>query len=45
VPPGEHVVEYRFAPMSFKLGAGIALGALCGATYWLWRVGRSAGDA
>ncbi len=41
VPPGEHLVEYRFEPMSFKLGAGITLGALAGAAYWLWRVGRS----
>jgi Bacterial membrane protein YfhO len=41
VPAGEHVVEYRFEPMSFKLGAGITLGVLCGAGYWLWRVGRS----
>ncbi len=39
VPSGEHVVEYRFEPMSFKLGAGMTLGALAGAAYWLWRVG------
>jgi Bacterial membrane protein YfhO len=41
VPAGEHVVEYRFAPMSFKLGAGITLGALFGGAYGLWRVSRS----
>jgi hypothetical protein len=41
VPAGEHLVEYRFEPMSFKLGAGITLGAFCGGAYGLSRVGRS----
>ncbi len=40
VPAGEHVVEYRFEPMSFKLGAGITLGALAGAAYWLSHLKR-----
>jgi hypothetical protein len=37
VPAGEHVVEYRFEPMSFKLGAGISLAALSLSGYWVWR--------
>ncbi len=41
VPAGEHVVAYRFAPLSFKLGAGITLGALFGGAYGLWCVSRS----
>jgi hypothetical protein len=41
VPAGDHVVEYRFTPISFKLGAGITLGALFGGAYWLLRVRRS----
>jgi uncharacterized membrane protein YfhO len=40
VPAGEHVVEYRFEPMSFKLGASITLGAMFGSVYWLWLVRR-----
>jgi Bacterial membrane protein YfhO len=37
VPAGEHVVEYRFMPISFKLGVGIAM-ASCGVgIYGLWR--------
>jgi hypothetical protein len=40
VPAGEHVVEYRFEPMSFKLGAGITIAALFLSGYWVWRVHR-----
>jgi hypothetical protein len=37
VPAGEHVVEYRFEPMSFKIGVAITfLSCLCGA-YWLFK--------
>jgi hypothetical protein len=35
VPAGEHVVEYRFEPMSLKIGAGITLVSGIGAGYWL----------
>ncbi len=41
VPSGKHLVEYRFEPMSFKLGAGITLSALFGGVYGLWRINRS----
>ncbi len=41
VPSGKHLVEYRFEPMSFKLGAGITLSALFGGVYGLWRINLS----
>ncbi len=41
VPSGKHLVEYRFEPMSFKLGVGITLSALFGGVYGLWRINRS----
>jgi hypothetical protein len=41
VPAGNHLVEYRFEPMSFKLGAGITIAALFGGIYGLSRVNRS----
>jgi Bacterial membrane protein YfhO len=37
VPSGTHRVEYRFEPISFKLGAGITIAALCFSGYWVWR--------
>jgi len=40
VPAGEHIVEYRFAPMSFKIGAGITLASAIGAAYLLSFAGR-----
>ena len=37
VPAGEHVIQYRFDPLSFKLGAVITLlSCLCG-VYWLFK--------
>ena len=35
VPAGEHVVEYRFEPMSFKIGAAITIVSCLGAAYYL----------
>ena len=35
VPAGEHVVEYRFEPMSFKIGAAITMASCVGVAYWL----------
>jgi uncharacterized membrane protein YfhO len=36
VPAGEHLVEYRFEPWSFKLGASISLVSGLGAALALW---------
>jgi uncharacterized membrane protein YqjE len=41
VPAGEHFVEYRFAPLSFKLGVGITLASFFVGAYGLSRVPRS----
>jgi hypothetical protein len=35
VPAGDHVIEYRFDPMSFKIGAGITLASGIVTAYWL----------
>lgn len=35
VPAGDHVIEYRFEPLSFKLGAGMTIAACVGVVYWL----------
>jgi hypothetical protein len=35
VPAGNHVIEYRFEPLSFKLGAGLTIAACVGVVYWL----------
>ncbi len=40
LPAGNHLIEYRFEPMSFKLGAGITLDALFGGACWLLRMRR-----
>ena len=40
VPAGEHVVEYRFEPMSFKIGAAITLTSGIGVAYWLFSASR-----
>jgi hypothetical protein len=45
VPAGEHVVEYRFEPMSFKLGVGITMASFCGGAYWLFRLQKRAAGA
>jgi hypothetical protein len=42
VPAGQHVIECRFEPCSFRWGAGITLAAFCGETYWLLRRQRQA---
>jgi uncharacterized membrane protein YfhO len=41
VPAGDHVVEFKFESLSFKLGAGITIAALFGGIYGLSRVNRS----
>jgi Bacterial membrane protein YfhO len=38
VPAGEHRVRFEFHPLSFQLGAGIAVAALLWGLYWLWRI-------
>ena len=40
VPAGEHVIEYRFDPVSFKIGAGITLVSGISVAYWLFSASR-----
>jgi hypothetical protein len=45
VPAGEHRVEYRFEPLSFKLGVGITMASFCGGAYGLFRLQKRAAGA
>lgn len=38
VPAGEHVIKFRFEPVSFKLGAGVTMGSFLGGCAWLLRL-------
>jgi Bacterial membrane protein YfhO len=40
VPTGEHVIEFKFEPMSFRLGASITVLSLFCAGYWLFLTHR-----
>jgi uncharacterized membrane protein YfhO len=41
VPPGTHTVEFRYDPLSFKLGAGVSLVTLVGLIGWVtWAMRR-----
>jgi hypothetical protein len=37
VPAGEHVIRFEFRPLSFNLGAGIAVATSCGLAYWVYQ--------
>ncbi|MBS0267317.1 MAG: YfhO family protein, partial [Planctomycetes bacterium] len=37
IPPGEHQIVWRYAPLSIKAGALISLLTLVGGSLWFWR--------